>query len=41
MDYSVKDGLLKSLVVLLKPPKRLEKPADVIEGYLYFTRTLF
>lgn len=31
MNYSVKDSLLKSLVVLLKPPKRLEKP-ELIES---------
>ena len=32
MDYSVKDELLKQLVESLKPVRRMEKPAEIIEG---------
>ena len=34
MDYSVKDELLKQLVDLLKPVKRMDKPAQIIESEL-------
>lgn len=33
MDYSVKDALIKGLVNILKPPKKLEQP-KLVEGIL-------
>jgi hypothetical protein len=32
MDYGVKDALLKSLVNVLKPPKKLAENSDLGEG---------
>lgn len=29
MNYNVKEALIKSLVNVLKPPKRLEKPETI------------
>ena len=35
MDYSVKDELLKQLVDLLRPVKRIDKPTQIIESLIY------
>lgn len=35
MDYGVKDALIKSLVNVLKPPKKLEKPDNTDCDYFF------